>query len=438
MVSQRGIDANLEKIKALIEMRSPRTIKEVQQLTGRVATLNRFISRAIDKCLPFFKVFRQAFEWSTESEEAFQQLKQCLANPPLLSQALPDETLFLYLVVSNIAVSAALIREDNSVQRPVYYISRALKGAEQNYPLLEKMALTLVIASRCLRPYFQAHSIVVLTDQPLRKVMQQPELSGRLMQWSVELNQFEISYRPRTVIKGDSGAGLILTTLEGEYFKCALRFLFDANNNEAEYEALITGLRLARDIGVNHIQVFSDFQLIVRQITEEFDAKEETMRAYKDIAFPLVCLFNTFQIRHISRLENCKADEMAQLASADQSDLSYGVCIEYLTHPTTSSNPQEVHFLQNEPILWAQDILLFLSQGELPDDKQQAAKVRARLSNYIFIGGLLYKRGFSRPYLRCLSPAQVIYVMREIHEGICGNHSGARSLAHKILCTDYF
>lgn len=87
MVSHRGIEANLEKIKALTEMQSPTTVKEVQQLTSRVAALNRFISRAIDKCLPFFKVFRKAFIWNAECEEAFQQLKKCMANPlsPLLS-----------------------------------------------------------------------------------------------------------------------------------------------------------------------------------------------------------------------------------------------------------------------------------------------------------------------------------------------------------------
>ncbi|XP_028085991.1 uncharacterized protein LOC114286969 [Camellia sinensis] len=108
-----------------------------------------------------------------------------------------------------------------------------------------------------------------------------------------------------------SGTGLILTISEDEYFKCALCFLFDANNNETEYEALIASLRLAKDIGVNHIRVFSDSQLIVGQITGKFDAKEETMQAYKDIALPLVRLFNIFQIKHIPRSENSKADEMA-------------------------------------------------------------------------------------------------------------------------------
>jgi len=264
--------------------------------------------------------------------------------------------------VSHTAVSAALVREDSAVQRPVYYISRALRGAKQSYQLLEKMSLALVITSRRLCPYFQAHSIVVLTDQPLKKIMQQPELSDRLMQWSVELSQFDISYRPWTAIKGQvvanfilkftnltptttppppptltepedphswtlnvdgssrkegSGAGLILTAPDGCYFKCVLRFLFDASNNEAEYEALIVGLRLAKDIGVSHIRVFSDSQLIVEQIMGEFDTKEDTIRAYRDIALPFARFFNTFHIKHISRAENSKEDEMGQLASAD-------------------------------------------------------------------------------------------------------------------------
>ncbi|GMP37997.1 hypothetical protein CsSME_00021317 [Camellia sinensis var. sinensis] len=406
-----------------------------------------------------------------------------MANPPLLSQAITGEPLFLYLAVSETAVSAALLREDGSVQRPVYYISRALRGAEQNYPLLEKLSLALVIASRRLRPYFQAHSIVVLTDQPLKKVMQQPELSGRLMQWSVELSQFDISYRPRTAIKGQaiadfimeftkptptttppplptltepedphswtlnvdgssrregSGAGIILTSPEGGHFKCALRFLFEASNNEAEYEALLAGLRLAKDIGVSHLRVFSDSQLVVGQMTGDFDAKDDTMRAYRDLALPLARLFNTFHIKHIPRADNSKADEMAQLASADHPTLSHDVRIEYLHHPAVSPSLQAIQHIQNEPIPWASDILLFLTTGALPEDQQQASKVRSRASNYVIIDDILYKRGFSRPYLRCLNPAQATYVMQEIHEGICGNHSGGRSLAQKVLRTGYF
>ena len=112
MVSQRGIKANLEKVQAIIDTASPRTVKEVQKLTGRVAALNRFISRVTNKCLPFFKTLKQAFTWIDECEAAFQELRRYLSNPPLLSPSKEGESLQLYLVVSTMAVSAALIREE--------------------------------------------------------------------------------------------------------------------------------------------------------------------------------------------------------------------------------------------------------------------------------------------------------------------------------------
>ena len=112
MVSQRRIEVNPEKVQAIINMASPQTVKEVQKLTGKIATLNRFVSRAIDKCLPFFKTLKQAFAWTDECEEAFQDLKRYLSNPPLLSPSKEGENLYLYLAVSTTAVSAALIREE--------------------------------------------------------------------------------------------------------------------------------------------------------------------------------------------------------------------------------------------------------------------------------------------------------------------------------------
>ena len=113
MVSQRGIEANPKKVQAIINMASPKTVKEVQKLTGRIAALNRFISRATDKCLPFFKTLKQAFAWTDECEAAFQELKRYLSNLPLLSPSKEGESLQLYLAVSATAVSAALIREED-------------------------------------------------------------------------------------------------------------------------------------------------------------------------------------------------------------------------------------------------------------------------------------------------------------------------------------
>ena len=120
MVSQRGIEANPEKVQAIINMASPKTVKEVQKLTGRIAAINRFVSRATDKCLPFFKTLTPAFMWTDECEAAFQELKRYLSNPPLLSPSKERESLQLYLVLSATAVNATLIREEGKEQLPVY------------------------------------------------------------------------------------------------------------------------------------------------------------------------------------------------------------------------------------------------------------------------------------------------------------------------------
>ena len=122
MVHQRGIEANPEKIQALLNMKSPATVKEVQKLTGKIAALNRFVSRATDRCIPFFKALtgKKRFEWTDKCESAFQELKQYLGSPPLLSKPVADEMLYVYLAVSSSAVSAVLVRQEGAVQNHTY------------------------------------------------------------------------------------------------------------------------------------------------------------------------------------------------------------------------------------------------------------------------------------------------------------------------------
>ena len=155
MVSQRGIEANPEKVRAILNMTSPKIIKDAQKFTGRIAALNRFVSKAMDKCLPFFRTPKQAFAWTDKCKKAFLELKHYLSNPPLLRPSKERENLYLYLAVLTTAVSAALIREENKTQLPVYYVSQAFQGVEAKYLQIEKIAFTLIVASRKLRPYFR-------------------------------------------------------------------------------------------------------------------------------------------------------------------------------------------------------------------------------------------------------------------------------------------
>ena len=167
-----------------------------------MAALNRFVSRATDKCLPFFRTLKKSFEWTDECQQAFEELKAYLSTPPLLSPSQPGEELFLYLAISPVVVSAALIREEEKVQKPVYYASRVLRRAEERYLPMEKLAFALVTAARKLKPYFQAHTVVVLTDRPLRRAISNFDAVGRLALWAIELSEFNIQYRPRIAIKG--------------------------------------------------------------------------------------------------------------------------------------------------------------------------------------------------------------------------------------------
>ena len=196
IVSQRGIEVNPEKVRAILELEPPRTVKAVQSLNGKVAALNKFVSKATDKCLPFFRVLKKSFEWTDECQKAFEDLKKYLSSPPLLSSSMLGEKLYLYIAISQAAVSAALVKEEGGSQRLVYFISRAFRGAEERYPRIEKLAFALVTVVRKLKPYFQAHTIIVLTDQPLKRAMSSPEAAGRMALWAIKLSEFDVQYRP--------------------------------------------------------------------------------------------------------------------------------------------------------------------------------------------------------------------------------------------------
>ncbi|KAM1349321.1 hypothetical protein ACFX2I_003470 [Malus domestica] len=213
MISQRGIEANLEKIKAILDMKEPVTSKDIQSLTGNVAALTRFISKATDRCAPFFKALKGSkkyITWTDECAEAFKNLKDYMSKAHLLSKPEVGDTLIIYLSVSASAVSSVFIRNDGNVEQPVYYASKALQDAETRNSNIEKLALALVMSAQKLRPYFQAHSIIVLTNHPLRQILQSSDTSGQMIRWAIALGEFDISYQPKPAKKGQAVADFIV------------------------------------------------------------------------------------------------------------------------------------------------------------------------------------------------------------------------------------
>lgn len=173
--------------------------------------LIRFINKASDKCRPFFQLLRKGskFQWTPDCDQALQQLKHYLSSPPLLSTPTHGEALYLYLAVSDHAVSSVLIREENGQQRPICYTSKTLVDAETRYLQLEKLSLALISASRKLSHYFQTFTIVIMTKNPLKALFRKANFSGRISKWAVELGQYDIKYQPRVAIKAQVLADFI-------------------------------------------------------------------------------------------------------------------------------------------------------------------------------------------------------------------------------------
>ncbi|GJU52633.1 reverse transcriptase domain-containing protein [Tanacetum coccineum] len=396
----------------------------------------------------------------------------------MLTASEEQEELTVYLAASKEAVSVVLMTEREARQMPIYFVSRALRGPEVNYTAMEKLVLALVHAGKRLRRYFQAHPIIVITDQPIKSILSNPEVAGRMQKWSIQLGEFGIHYRPRVSVKGqvladfiverpeeesqdDSakeeeplpaqwtlfmdrsscvdgcGAGVILTNPEGIEFTYALRFQFEATNNEAEYEALIAGLRIAEKMGVQNLEVKVDSKLVANQVNGTYVAKETDMIKYLEKVKALASTFWAFLIKQVPRSKNKKADALSKMASTSFAHLSKHVLVEELKEK--SMNESEVlAVVEEEGDSWMTPIHEYLTDETLPAKRKKARAIKRKSQRFAIINGILYKKSFLGPWLRCVGPLQANYVLREIHEGSCSMYAGTRSVVAKALRTGYY
>jgi hypothetical protein len=206
-VSKQGIQANPQKIEALQRMQPPSNRKEVQRLTGRIASLNWFIFKAAERSLPFFKVLRanSVFQWGAEQQQAFEDPKKYLKEAAIMTKPSPKAELLLYIAATDTAVTAVLVEERMEAnalkQFPIYYVSEALSGSKLFYSEMEKMAYAVVMAKRKLRHYFQSHNISVPTAFPLRDMFENKESTRRMGKWATELAEHVINFVARSAIK---------------------------------------------------------------------------------------------------------------------------------------------------------------------------------------------------------------------------------------------
>ncbi|XP_024027555.1 uncharacterized protein LOC112093419 [Morus notabilis] len=283
-----------------------------------------------------------------------------------------------------------------------------------------------------------------------------------------QLSQFDIDYKPRTAIKGQaladfvaeftglpeevelddvplrwklyvdgssnengSGARLVLQTPEGHKITSTIRFEFPASNNEAEYETLLAGLLLAEHLKVGNIDIFSDSQLVLNQVKDQYETQDEKMAAYLKKVKEALEKFMAYDIQQVPRTENSNADALTRLATSKDTELLKLVPVEVLKASTTEGKP-EVMLVNFQPS-WMDPIIRYMVDDELPKDRQLAKRTRYQASRYTMHDDILYRRGYSTPLLRCLGEEEVKNVLSEVHSRICGNHAMRQSLAYKIL-----
>src|SRR3954469_4867671 len=367
-ISQRGIEANPKKIRAIMAMEKPKNLKGVQQLAGRITVLSRFISRMGEKALPFYQLLRKAdkFEWTPKADDAFEDLKRLLSTSPVLVTPKEREPLLLYIAATYQVVSTILVVErpeegkTHGVQRPIYYLSKVLTPTKQRYPHYQKLAYGVFTTARRLSHYFQEHQVMVINEAPLNSILNNPEATGRVALWGIELSPLDIVYEKRLAIKSQvlpdflvhwmelqlpdtpdmsqswtmhfdgstreagAGVGVILTSPQGNKMKYVLRMKFRASNNEAEYEALIHGMRMAKIYGATRLVIYGDFIRVIQQTMNECDAHAANMIVYSTLFNALEGDFDGCELRHVGRESNEEADRLT--TSAPHAHMCHQVC----------------------------------------------------------------------------------------------------------------
>ena len=373
------------------------------------------------------------------------------------------EVLLLYLAVSEHAVCAVLVGEEGTKQLPIYYVSKALLDEETRYSHLEALALALMVAAHKLRPYFQAHPVVVVTSFPIKLVLHKPEVSVRLTKWAVELGEYDIIFWPAMAVKSQAladfvaefspallpaleqevrlqsgikeegewilhvdgssnvrgaGVGIVLTSPTGNTALRAIRFNFKATNNESEYKALIAGLSLAHQLGAENIKVYCDSQLIINQAPGEYWAKDDSMIRYLVVAQRLIKKFKSCKLTKIPREQYSQADALANLGSALETQIQMSIPLLVLQWPATLVEQQneEISAIKEEET-WMTPLVRYLEDDIFPEDHNESRKIKKKAARYCLSQGKLYRRSFSGPYLRCVTPREATKILVELHEG---------------------
>jgi len=235
-------------------------------------------------------------------------------------------------------------------------------------------------------------------------------------------------------IKG-SGAGVILEGPDGVLVEQTLQFAFKASNNQAEYETLLAGMSLAKDMSVKNLVVRSDSQLVTDQVVGNFQAKDSHLAKYLAKVHMVAEVFKEYELVYVPRDHNVKANLLSKLESTKKLGNHRSIIQKNLEFPSVSVDEViEVQMGRG----WTRMYMEWFQNNEEPVDPQEATILRKNIARYVLIDNQLFRKGFSVPLLKCVESPQKERIMQDVHEGIYGSHIGGRTMSNKILRADFY
>ena len=233
-----------------------------------------------------------------------------------------------------------------------------------------------------------------------------------------------------------AGIGLQLKSPSGDKSEQEIRLWFSVSNNESEYKAILIGLELAVALSIGKLLIQSDSQLVVGQVDEEFKSRDPRMVKYVSLVKQRLSSFPIWKLEHIPRDSNEKANALASVAAS--LPITETIFLPIYYQPVLSISSPQVNRVDKDLPSWMDPITLYLSTGQLPRERDKAHRLQIQSARFSLVDGQLFKRSLGGPSLKCLTPEQSHYVLAELDEGICGNHSGGRTLAHRAHNQGYY
>ncbi|KAE8708450.1 high mobility group B protein 6-like [Hibiscus syriacus] len=461
VVSQKGIEIDPDKVKAIQDLPAPRTQKEVRGFLGRLNYIARFISQLTEKCDPIFRLLRKnnSGEWSEDCQRAFEEVKRYLSSTPILVPPIPGKPLILYLSVYENSMGFVLGQryQTEKKERAIYYLSKKFTECETRYSHVEKLCCALIssLADLIIEFDIQYVNQAAIKGSAIAKFIasraseEYESLSfdfpdEDLMAISVEETVASTRKYWKLNFDGASnamvhGIGAILVSPEGEHYSFTSRLNFDCTNNMAEYEACVLGLRAAVERKVKMLKVYGDSALVIYQLMGEWETKDPKLVEYCKLVMELVEEFEEVTFNYLPREENQMADALATLAAAfkmNEHSNMMPIEMKAYEYPTHCFNIEE----EEDGNPWYYDILQYIRYQSYLEQATENDKrtIRRMASGYVLDGETLYNKSLDQVLLRCVDAKEAKLILEEVHEGICGTHANKHAMARQIMRFGYY